>query len=89
MKNFNAVRFLYPDAIFSMVNDDVSMITWVGEEYPSPTAKQLSDAIKAIEDKEAQDLLDKEEAKNSALTKLQALGLTEAEAKAIAGVQEI
>jgi len=86
MKNFNAVRFLYPDAIFSMVNDDVSMITWVGEEYPSPTAKQLSDAIKAIEDKEAQDLLDKEEAKNSALTKLQALGLTEAEAKAIAGV---
>jgi len=86
MKNFNAIRFLYPDAIFSMINDDVSMITWVGEEYPSPTAKQLSDAIKAIEDKEAQDLLDKEEAKNSALTKLQALGLTEAEAKAIAGV---
>jgi len=86
MKNFNAVRFLYPDAIFSMVNDDVSMITWVGEEYPSPTAKQLSDAIKAIEDKEAQDLADKEEAKNSALTKLQDLGLTEAEAKAIAGV---
>ena len=86
MKNFNAVRFLYPDAIFSMVNDDISMITWVGQEYPTPTAKQLSDAIKAIEDKEAQDLLDKEEAKNSALTKLQALGLTEAEAKAIAGV---
>jgi hypothetical protein len=86
MKNFNAVRFLYPDAIFSMVNDDVSMITWVGEEYPSPTAKQLSNAIKAIEDKEEQDLLDKEAAKNSALNKLQALGLTEAEAKAIAGV---
>jgi len=86
MKNFNAVCFLYPDAIFSMVNDDVSMITWVGEEYPSPTAKQLSDAIKAIEDKEAQGLIDKEAAKNSALTKLQALGLTEAEAKAIAGV---
>jgi hypothetical protein len=86
MKNFNAIRFLYPDAIFSMINDDVSMITWVGEEYPSPTAKQLSDAIKAIEDKEAQDVLDKETAKNSALTKLQDLGLTEAEAKAIAGV---
>jgi len=86
MKNFNAIRFLYPDAIFSMINDDVSMITWVGEEHPSPTAKQLSDAIKALENKEAQDLLDKEEAKNSALNKLQALGLTEAEAKAIAGV---
>jgi hypothetical protein len=86
MKNFEAVRYIYPDAIFSMVNDDVSMITWVGQEYPVPTAKQLSDAIKAIEDKEAQDILDKEAAKNSALTKLQALGLTEAEAKAIAGV---
>lgn len=86
MKNFDAVRYIYPDAIFSMVNDDVSMITWVGQEYSTPTAKQLSDAIKAIEDKEAQDILNKEEAKNSALSKLQALGLTETEAKAIAGV---
>jgi hypothetical protein len=86
MKNFNAVRYIYPNAEFSMINDDISMITWVGEEFPTPTAKQLSDAIKAIEDKEAQDILDKEEAKNSALSKLQALGLTEAEAKAIAGV---
>ena len=86
MKNFNAIRYLYPNAEFSMINDDISMITWVGEEFLTPTAKQLSDAIKAIEDKEAQDILDREEAKNSALSKLQALGLTEAEAKAIAGV---
>jgi len=86
MKNFNAVRYIYPNAEFSMINDDISMITWVGEEFPTPTAKQLSDAIKTLEDKEAQDILDKEEAKNSALSKLQALGLTEAEAKAIAGV---
>jgi hypothetical protein len=85
MKNFDAVRFLYPNAVFSMVNDDVSMITWVGEEFPIPSKKQLSDAIKALEDKESQDLADKEAAKNSALTKLQSLGLTEAEAKAIAG----
>jgi hypothetical protein len=85
MKNFNAVRYIYPNAEFSMINDDVSMITWVGEEFPIPTAKQLKDAIKAIEDKEAQDLADKEAAKNSALTKLQSLGLTEDEAKAIAG----
>jgi len=85
MKNFDAIRFLYPNAVFSMVNDDVSMITWVGEEFPIPSKKQLSDAIKALEDKESQDLADKEAAKNSALTKLQSLGLTEAEAKAIAG----
>jgi hypothetical protein len=86
MKNFNAIRYLYPNAEFSMINDDISMITWVGEEFPTPTAKQLSDAIKTLEDKEAQDILDTEAAKNSALSKLQALGLTEAEAKAIAGV---
>jgi hypothetical protein len=86
MKNFNAILYLYPDAVFSMVNDDVSLITWVGQEYPVPNEEELSNAIQAIEDKEAQDILDKEEAKNSALSKLQALGLTEAEAKAIAGV---
>lgn len=86
MKNFNAVRYIYPSAEFSMINDDISMITWVGEEFPIPSKKQLSDAIKALEDKESQDLADKEAAKNSALTKLQSLGLTEAEAKAIAGV---
>jgi hypothetical protein len=38
MKNFNAIRFLYPDAIFSMIDDDVKQITWVGQEYPVPTA---------------------------------------------------
>ena len=86
MKNFNAVRYIYPNAEFSMINDDVSMITWSGEEFPIPTKKQLSDAIKAIEDKEIQDLASQEAAKNSALAKLQALGLTESEAKAIAGV---
>jgi len=86
MKNFKAIRSIYPTAEFSMVNDDVSMITWVGEEFPTPTAKQINDAVKLIEDKEAQDILDKEAARNSALTKLQSLGLTEAEAKAIAGV---
>ena len=85
MKNFDAVRYIYPNAEFSMINDDVSMITWVGEEFPIPTQKKLNDAIKALEDKQAQDLSDKEAAKNSALTKLQALGLTESEAKAIAG----
>jgi len=86
MKNFNAIRFLYPDAEFSMINDDVTMINWVGQDYPIPTQQELSNAIKAIEDKEAQDAQDKENLKNSALAKLQALGLTEEEAKAVAGI---
>ena len=86
MRNFNAIRFLYPDAEFSMINDDVSMITWVGQEYPIPTQQELDDAIKAVEDKKAQDMQDKENLKNSALAKLQALGLTAEEAKAVSGL---
>jgi hypothetical protein len=77
MKNFNAIRFLYPDAIFSMVDDDVKQITWVGQEYPIPTAKALKDAIKAYEDAEAQALADKEAAKAALLERL---GITAEEA---------
>jgi hypothetical protein len=77
MKNFNAIRFLYPDAIFSMVDDDVKQITWVGQEYPIPTAKALKDAIKAYEDAEAKTLADKEAAKSALLERL---GITAEEA---------
>jgi len=85
MKNFNAIRFLYPEAIFSMVNDDVKQITWVGQEYPIPTAKALKDAIAAFEAKEASDIAAKEAAKASAIAKLEALGLNIDEAQAIIG----
>jgi hypothetical protein len=85
MKNFNAIRFLYPEAIFSMVDDDVKQITWVGQEFPIPTAKQLKDAIAAMEAAEAKAIADKEAAKASAIAKLAVLGLTEDEAKAIIG----
>jgi hypothetical protein len=77
MKNFNAIRFLYPDAIFSMVDDDVKQITWVGQEYPIPTAKALKDAIKACEDAEAKAIADKEAAKSALLERL---GITAEEA---------
>jgi len=85
MKNFSAIRFLYPTAEFSMINDDVKQITWVGEEFPIPTAKQLKDAIAAMEAAEAKVIADKEAAKASAIAKLEALGLNLAEAQAIIG----
>jgi hypothetical protein len=69
-----------------MINDDINMITWVGQDYPLPTQQELNNAIKAVEDKEAQDIQDKEDLRNSALAKLQALGLTAEEAKAVAGL---
>lgn len=85
MKNFNAIKFLYPEAIFSMVNDDPNQITWVGEAFPIPTAKQLKDAIAAMEAAEAQAIADKAAAKASAIAKLEALGLNLEEAQAIFG----
>jgi hypothetical protein len=68
-----------------MVDDDVKQITWVGQEFPIPTAKQLKDAIAAMEAAEAKAIADKEAAKASAIAKLAVLGLTEEEAKAIIG----
>ena len=85
MKNFDAIRYIYPDAVFSMVDDDPKQITWVGQEFDIPTAKQLKDAIKALEDAEAKAIADKEAAKASAISKLEALGLTLPEAQAIIG----
>ena len=85
MKNFAAVKFLYPTAEFSMINDDVKQITWVGESFPIPTSKQLKDAIAAMEAAEAKVIADKEAAKASAIAKLEALGLNLAEAQAIIG----
>lgn len=85
MKNFAAVKFLYPTAEFSMINDDVKQITWVGEAFPIPTAKQLKDAIAAMEAAEAKEIADKTAAKASAIAKLEALGLNLAEAQAIFG----
>jgi hypothetical protein len=85
MKNFAAIKFLYPTAEFSMINDDVKQITWAGEEFPIPNAKQLKDAIAAMEAAEAKVIADKEAAKASAIAKLEALGLNLAEAQAIIG----
>lgn len=85
MKNFNAIRYLYPEAVFSMIDDDVKQITWVGESYPIPTAKALKDAVTAMEAAEAKAIADKAAAKASAIAKLEALGLNLEEAQAIFG----
>jgi hypothetical protein len=83
MKNFNAIRFLYPEAVFSMVNDDPNQITWVGQEFPIPTGGQLADAITAMEAEEAAKVTAKAAAKESAQAKLTALGLSGEEIAAL------
>ena len=83
MKNFNAVRYIYPDAVFSMVDDNPQQITWIGQEYPIPTAEQIAAAIAAMEGAEAQAVIAKAAAKASAEAKLAALGLTADEVAAL------
>jgi hypothetical protein len=83
MKNFEAVCHLYPTAVFSMVDDDVNKITWVGETFPIPTEEQLANAIAEIEASKAQEAADKEAKKASAIAKLSALGLTADEISAL------
>ena len=83
MKNFNAIRFLYPDAIFSMVDDDPNKITWVGQEFPIPTEEELAAAINAAEEQEAAAIAAKAAAKAAAMAKLEALGLSIEEVAAI------
>jgi uncharacterized membrane protein YdfJ with MMPL/SSD domain len=85
MKNYNAIRYLYPTAEFSIVNDDPTTIVWQTEGVTTPTAKQIKDAIKAMEAEEIAAKEAKEAAKASAIAKLEALGLNLDEAQAIIG----
>ena len=79
MKNFDAIRHIYPDAVFSMVDDDPQQITWVGQEYDVPTTEQIANAISELEAVDAA----KVTARESALAKLAALGLTAEEIAAL------
>ncbi len=83
MKNFEAIRSMYPKAAFSMVNDDISTIAWRTEGITTPTQEEIDNEIKRLEEEKAADIISKADAKAAALSKLQALGLTEEEAKAI------
>jgi len=83
MKNFNAIKFLYPDSEFSMINDDVTKITWVGQAHPVPSAEELQNAIAAMEAAEAAKVTELAANKESARAKLAALGLTGEEIAAL------
>jgi hypothetical protein len=85
MINMKAIRYLRPDAEFIMTDDDPSTIVWHTEGVTTPTAKQIKDAIKAMEAEEATLIAAKAAAKASAIAKLEALGLNLDEAQAIIG----
>jgi hypothetical protein len=83
MKNFEAIRYMYPDAEFSMVNDDISTIAWRTEGIATPTQEEVNNAIAAMEGEEAAKAAAKAEAKESAQAKLTALGLSSEEIAAL------
>jgi hypothetical protein len=80
-----AVVSLRPGAEWSMSGDDVEGIIWHTEGVQPLTAKEVAAEIKRLEKAAADEAAAKEAAKASALSKLEALGLTADEAAAIAG----
>ena len=86
MKNkiIEAILKLNPTAEVSVSGDDINTIVW--ENGTTPISKsEIQAIIPVVEAEIAQAELDKEQTKQSALTKLSALGLTEAEIKNIIG----
>jgi hypothetical protein len=80
MKNFEAVRYIYPEAKFSMVNDDLSTIVWVDGDFAIPTKAQIDAATAALE----AEVQSRANLKTSAKAKLIAgQPLTEAEANTL------
>jgi hypothetical protein len=83
MKNFEAIRYMYPEAEFSMVNDDISTIAWRTEGITTPTQEEVNNAIAAMEVEAVAKEAAKVAAKESAKAKLEALGLSDEEIAAI------
>ncbi len=83
MKNFKAIQYMYPEAAFSMVDDDISTIAWRTEGITTPTQEEVNNAIAAMETEEVAKAAAKAAAKESAQAKLQALGLSGEEIAAL------
>ena len=83
MKNFEAIQYMYPEAAFSMVDDDISTIAWRTEGIATPTQEEVNNAIAAMEAEEASKVAAKAANKESAQAKLAAIGLTPEEISAL------
>ena len=83
MKNFDVIRLMYPDAAFSMVDDDISTIAWRTEGIATPTQEEIDAEINRLAEAKTEAITAKADAKATAMSKLQALGLTSEEIAAI------
>ena len=80
-----AIFLLRPTAEFSFTDNDYSTVKWDKLDGEAPTQSEITAAIKIIKANEAKAEADKVAAKQSAQTKLAALGLTEDEVASILG----
>ena len=79
----NAIRKLKPNAEFSFTDNDYSTIQWNNLEGDAPTKVEIETAIKEIKlEKEAAKVKAKAD-KTAAAAKLEALGLTADDLKAL------
>ena len=76
-----AILKINPNAKFIVINDDVNNIQWTENTTPIPVA-DIQAQIPTVEAEIEQAKLDKETANQSAIDKLKALGLTDAEVEA-------
>ena len=83
----SAIESLRPNVEWTMNGDDVENIIWHTSNVEPLTEKEVQDEIIRLENEEITLQESKENMKNSAITKLKALGLTETEAKIIIGIE--
>ena len=78
-----AIQYLKPTAQFSYENSDYLTIKWHILEGDAPTQAEIDAAIEQVKAEEAQAELDKAAKKAAAEAKLEALGLTADDLKAL------
>lgn len=79
-----AIKKINPNASFTLKNDDIDNIEWHNGTQPI-SKSQIEAMIPIVQQEIKQTKLQEIANKQSALNKLSALGLTEAEIKAIIG----
>ena len=84
MKNkiIKAIQLINPNAEISVSGEDINSIIWENNTTPIPVA-DIEAQIPIAEQEIADEIQAKIDAKASALAKLEALGLTQEEVKAI------
>ena len=86
MTDYAAVlRANYPDAQWSLTDNDYNTLIWF-DDTPKPTQAELDAAWPAVQQAQADAIAAKEAARQSAIDKLAALGLTVDEISAAFGL---